>query len=178
MHNLDHPILAGEENNDSWHAKKEDLQRAFPLNVPMVPSTVITIAADGECLTCGGFSLGETVCLENFKFIADYFSGLSLSPGRGDSGVPFVTSTHSETPSLRWAMIEDSAEEFLMVSSGEGGFRLPSPRRFGTGAPLSPVATTPWLKDILNITATQQVVSSLQHWAKASVSSPWDFSSN
>jgi hypothetical protein len=24
-HNLDHPVLAGVENSDSWHAKKEDL---------------------------------------------------------------------------------------------------------------------------------------------------------
>jgi hypothetical protein len=46
----------------------------------MVPSSTITIAADGEHLTCGGFSLGETICLGNFEFITDYFNGLSLSP--------------------------------------------------------------------------------------------------
>jgi hypothetical protein len=38
----------------------------------MVPSSAITIAADGECLTCGGFSLGETVYLGNFECITDY----------------------------------------------------------------------------------------------------------
>jgi hypothetical protein len=52
------------------------LQRAFPVDVPMVPSYAITIAIDGECLMCGGFPLGETVHLGNFKFIANYFGGL------------------------------------------------------------------------------------------------------
>jgi hypothetical protein len=75
------------------------LQRAFPLNVLMVPSSVITVTADGECLTCGGFSFGETVCLGNFEFIADYFDGLSLYPRRGDSSVAFMGSTISGAPS-------------------------------------------------------------------------------
>jgi hypothetical protein len=48
---LDHPVLAGVENTNSWCTKKRDLQRAFPLDVPMVPSSVITIAANGERLT-------------------------------------------------------------------------------------------------------------------------------
>jgi hypothetical protein len=143
MHNLDHPVLASVENTDSWHARKGDLQCDFPLEVPMVPSSVITIAADGEHLTCGGFSLGETVSLGSFKFIADYFSGLSLSPRRGDSGAAFMCSTRSGTPPLWRAMIEEYVEEFLMASSGEGGFSLPSPRRHGTGALPTPVTTTP-----------------------------------
>jgi hypothetical protein len=46
----------------------------------MVPSSVITSAADGECLTCGGFSLGEPIHLGNFEFITAYFGGLSLCP--------------------------------------------------------------------------------------------------
>jgi hypothetical protein len=50
----------------------------------MASSSVITLFADGERLTCGGFSLGETVQLGNFEFIVDYFGGLSLSPRRGD----------------------------------------------------------------------------------------------
>jgi hypothetical protein len=58
-------------------------------------------------------------------------------------------------------MIEDSTEEFLTASSGEGGLGLPSPRRRGMGALLTPVATTPWLKNIVDITAAQQTESSL-----------------
>jgi hypothetical protein len=75
-------------------------------------------------------------------------------------------------------MIEDSAEEFLTMSSGEGSFSLPSPRSHGTWALPTPITTIPWLKDILDITAAQQVKISLQRRAEAFVSSHWDISSN
>jgi hypothetical protein len=42
---------------------KGDLQRAFPLDIPMVPSSAITVTADGEHLMCGGFSQGELFAL-------------------------------------------------------------------------------------------------------------------
>jgi hypothetical protein len=122
------------------------LQRAFPLDVLMIPSSVITIASNGECLTCSGFSLGEPIHLGNFEFITDYFSGLSLSPRRGDSG------TRSAP---WWAMIEDSIEEFLTTSSGDKGSGLPSPRRRAMGPPSAPIVTTPWPKDILDIAVAQ-----------------------
>jgi hypothetical protein len=70
-----------------------NLQRAFPVDVPMVSSSMIVVAADGECLTCSGFSLGETVHLGNFEFIIDYFGDLSHSPRRGDVGSAFMGST-------------------------------------------------------------------------------------
>jgi hypothetical protein len=60
----------------------------------MVPTSVITDTINSEHLTCGGFSLGEMVCLGNIEFITDYFSGMSLSPRRGDSGIAFMGSTH------------------------------------------------------------------------------------
>jgi hypothetical protein len=71
----------------------------------MVPSSAITIAADGERMTCGGFSLYETICLDNFEFIDDYFGSLSLSPRRGDSGTAFMGSTHSRASPSWQAMI-------------------------------------------------------------------------
>jgi hypothetical protein len=42
---LEHTILttlflAGAKNTDSWCARKRDLQRAFPLDVSMVPSSI------------------------------------------------------------------------------------------------------------------------------------------
>jgi hypothetical protein len=113
----------------------------------MVPSSTISVATGGECVMCGGFSLGETVHLRNFEFIADYFGGLSLSPWRCDSG---VGSTRNGTPSLRWAMIQDSVEEFLTASIREGGFSLPYPKRRDTGAPLTPVTTTSWTENALD----------------------------
>jgi hypothetical protein len=72
------------------------LLRAFPLDVPMVHSSAITIAVDGEHLTCGGFSLDETIHLRNFEFITDYFDSLSLTPRRGDACAAFMGSTHNE----------------------------------------------------------------------------------
>jgi hypothetical protein len=95
MCNLGHPILAGAKNTDYWRAKKGDLHRAFPLDVLIVPSFVITVVADGERLTCGGFSIGEIDRFGNFEFIADYFDSLSLSSRRGDTGSAFMGSTHS-----------------------------------------------------------------------------------
>jgi hypothetical protein len=115
----------------------------------MVPSSALAITTDGDRLTSGGFSLGETIHLGSFEFITDYFSGLSLSPSRGDSGPAFMGSTRSGTPSPRWAMIEDSAEEFITTSSGEGGSNLPFPGRHVTGALTTPIATTPWMKNAL-----------------------------
>jgi hypothetical protein len=122
----------------------------------MVLSSAITIAADDEHLTCSGFSLGEIIHLGSFEFIIDYFGGLSLFPRRGNSSAAFMGSTRSGTPSSWWAMIVDSAKEFLMVSNGEGGSGLPSPRRGSTGAPPTPVTTTPWMENGL---ATQAMTT-------------------
>jgi hypothetical protein len=123
----------------------------------MVPSFAITVTADGERLTCGGFSLGESVRLGSFEFITDYFGGLSRSPRRGDSGAAFMGSTHNGTPSPQRTMIEDSIEEFLTTSSGEGGFSLSSPRRSGAEAPLAPVTTTLWTENTLPTQAMMTV---------------------
>jgi hypothetical protein len=100
MRDLNHPVLAGAKNIDSWHARKGDLQCAFLLDVLMVPSSAINITIDGGSLMCDGFSLGETVRLGSFEFIVDYFDGLSLSPRRGDSSAAFMGSTCHGTPSL------------------------------------------------------------------------------
>jgi hypothetical protein len=141
MHDLDHPISCRCKNADSWQAKKGDLQRVFPLYVLMVPSSALTVAADGDPLMCGGFSLSEPICLGRFKFIADYFGGSSLSPRRGDSDPAFMGKTHNGTLSTRWAMIEDSTEEFLMVSSGRGASA--SPPTGGATRGLRPLPSQP-----------------------------------
>jgi hypothetical protein len=97
----------------------------------MVSSSSIAIPADGEHLAYGGFSVSKPIHLGNLVFITDYFGGLSLSSRMGDEGTAFMGSTHSGASTLRQAMIEDSTEEFLMASSGEGSFILPSPGRCG-----------------------------------------------
>jgi hypothetical protein len=151
---LEHAILTslylvGVKNTDIWHNRYGDLQRAFPLYVPMVPPSALDVAADGDHPMCSGFSLGETIHLGSFEFITDYIGGLSRSHRRGNSDPTFMGTTRSGTPSPRQTMIEDSAEEFLMVSSGEGGSALPSPRRRGTGALPAPITTTPWMENAL-----------------------------
>jgi hypothetical protein len=113
----------------------------------MVPSSLIAVTADSECLTCGGFSLSETFHLGNFKFITDYFGGLSLSPWRGDAGAALMGPTHSGASTLWWTKIGDSAEEFLTPPSREGSFGLPSPRRHDTEASHAPITTTLWMEN-------------------------------
>jgi hypothetical protein len=119
----------------------------FPLDIPMVHSSMLVIATDGEHLTCGGFSLSETVCFGSLEFITDCFGSLSLFSKGSNSGAIFVGSTRSGSPSP-WAMIEDFTKEFYMASSGEGGSNLPLSQRHYTGALPAPVATTPWLEKI------------------------------
>jgi hypothetical protein len=97
------------------------LQHAFSLDVLMVPSLVFAFSADGDHLTCGGFSFDETVHLGSFEFITDYFGGLRLSHRKSDLGIAFMGPTHNGLPSPQWATIEDSTEEFHMASSRGGG---------------------------------------------------------
>jgi hypothetical protein len=61
------------------------LQRAFPLDIPMVPSFVLAVSNDGERLACGGFSSGETIHFGGVEFIVDHFGDLSLTPRGSDS---------------------------------------------------------------------------------------------
>jgi hypothetical protein len=147
------------EKTNSWCARKGDLQRAFPLNVLMILASAITVVADGECLTCSGFSLGKTVHLRNFEFIVDYFGGLSFSLRRGVEGATFMSSTRSRASTPRWAMTKESIEEFLTVSGREGSFDLPSTRRRSAGAPLALAVTTPWMENAPTTQAATMVPS-------------------
>jgi hypothetical protein len=44
----------------------------------MVPSSVLTVATDGEHLWCDGFSIGETIHFGSLEFITDRFGDLSI----------------------------------------------------------------------------------------------------
>jgi hypothetical protein len=119
IHNLGHSISYRCKKHRQLARQEGGFAACFPQVVLMVPSSSITIVADGECLTCGGFTLCKLVRLENFEFITDYFSGLSLSPRRSDEGAIFVGSTRIGASTPQQAMIEDSAEEYLTASSEE-----------------------------------------------------------
>jgi hypothetical protein len=114
-------FLLVQKNTDSWRARKGDLQYTFPLDVPMVTSSALAITGDSEHLSCGGFSLDETIHFGSLEFIADYFGGLSLSPWRDCLDAAVMGSTCSGPPSPLRAMIGASTEEFHMTLDGEGG---------------------------------------------------------
>jgi hypothetical protein len=105
-------------------------------------SSELTVVNDGECLTCGSFSLSESVCFGSPEFIADCIGGMGLSPKGSDPGSIFAGTTHSGSLSL-WAMIRDFTDEFYTASSREGSNDLLTSRRHSTVALSAPIATTP-----------------------------------
>jgi hypothetical protein len=119
--------LAGAKNTDSWRTRKGDLLCSFPLDISIVPSSALTIATDGERLSCNVFSLDEIIRFRSIKFITDRFGDLCLSPMGDGLGATVMGSTHGGTPSPLWAMTEDSIKEFHTTSNGEGRINLPSP---------------------------------------------------
>jgi hypothetical protein len=133
------------------------LQRAFPLDILMVPSSVLIVAADGECLLCGGFSLSKTICFWSLEFIANCFGGLSVSPMGDDSDAIVMDSTHGGPPSSLRAMMGNSTEEFHTASDGEGRLNLPSPRRHDTGDSPAPATTISWPESTLTTQSTMTI---------------------
>jgi hypothetical protein len=107
------------------------------MNILMVHSSTLTITTDGEHLTCGGFSLNETVCSRSLEFIIDCFGSVSLSPKENDSGIIFVGETCGGLPSLR-TILEDTTDEFYMTPSGRGAPASLSPRGTVWGHHLPP----------------------------------------
>jgi hypothetical protein len=69
--------------------KEGGIVARFPLDVLMVHSSALAVTTDSECLTCGAFSLCETICFGSLESIADCFGSLSLSPKESDSGTTF-----------------------------------------------------------------------------------------
>jgi hypothetical protein len=80
---LDHSVLAGAKNTDSWHVRKGDLQRAFPLDILMVPSPKLSFIANGNNLIDVGLTPGSTIHFGSLEFTADRLGRLSLPPRIG-----------------------------------------------------------------------------------------------
>jgi hypothetical protein len=66
------------------------LQRAFPLDVPMVSSLNLSFLSNGNNLTGVGLAPGETIRFGSFEFTMDHLGCLSLSPMEWDSGTFFI----------------------------------------------------------------------------------------
>jgi hypothetical protein len=92
----------------------------FPLDVLMVPSSVFIAATSSECLSCDGFSLGETIRFGNLEFIADRFGDLSLSPLGDGLGTIIIGPAHGGPPLLYYTMMGGPTEGFPMTPNGEG----------------------------------------------------------
>jgi hypothetical protein len=112
----------------------------------MIHSSMLVVTTDGERLTCGGFSLDETIRFGSLEFIINCFGSLSFYPKENNSSTIFVETVRNESPSL-CAIIEDSIDEFYMTSSGEGNSGFPISRRCSMGTPPTPITTTPWSED-------------------------------
>jgi hypothetical protein len=96
----------------------------------MAHLSMLVVTTDGELLTCGGFSLGETIRFGSPEFFIDYFMGMA----------------RNGSPSLH-TILEDTADEFYMTCSGEGSSDFPISLRHRMGTPPSPLATTLWTED-------------------------------
>jgi hypothetical protein len=72
--------LVGAKNTDSWCARNGDLQRAFSLDVLMVPSLKLSFVANDNHLTDIDLAPGSTIRFGSLEFTADHLSHLSLSP--------------------------------------------------------------------------------------------------
>jgi hypothetical protein len=115
-HDLDHPILAGAENTDSWCVRKGDLQRAILLDVLMVPSQKLSFVANDNNPTNIGLTLGSIIYFGSLEFTTDR---MSLSPVEGDSSAIFIGMVHSGMPSLHTTLEETSDKDD--ATSGTGG---------------------------------------------------------
>jgi hypothetical protein len=72
--------LANAKNTNSWHARKRNLQHAFPLDVAMVPSAKFSFIANDNNTTSVRLAPGSTIYFGSLKFIVDRLGRLSLSP--------------------------------------------------------------------------------------------------
>jgi hypothetical protein len=83
----------------------------------MIHSSMLTVTANVEHLTYGGYFIGKIVHFGNMEFIVDCFSSLSFSPKGNDSGTVFVGTSCSGSPPLR-TILDDSTDMFYIASSG------------------------------------------------------------
>jgi hypothetical protein len=126
IHDLDHPICCQCKNTDSWHARKGDLQHAFPLDVPMVPSPKLSFITNNNNPTGVGLAPSSAIHFSSLENIVDHFGHLSLSPQERDSGAISIGMVHNGLPSLHATLGESSNEDDTASSTG-GSLGSPYP---------------------------------------------------
>jgi hypothetical protein len=65
---LDHLVLAGAKNTDSWRARKGNFQRAFPLDDMTIPSPKHSFVANGNIPTDVSLAPGSTIRFGSLEF--------------------------------------------------------------------------------------------------------------
>jgi hypothetical protein len=72
-----------------------DLQRAFPLDVPLVPSPKLSSVTNDNNTTDVGLAPGSAIHFGSLEFITDRFGHRCLSPQEQDAGAIFIGMVHS-----------------------------------------------------------------------------------
>jgi hypothetical protein len=110
--------LVNAKNNDSWYARKGDLQHAFPLDVLMITSPKLCFIANGNNPTGVSLALGETIHFGNLVFTADRFGHLSLSSDERNSGTIFIGIMHNGSSSSHTTLEDSSVEGSAALGAG------------------------------------------------------------
>jgi hypothetical protein len=127
--------LAGAKNTDNWHARKGDLQHAFPLDILMVPSSMANPSSPPVIHIFYSTSCSPktpTTRSGDLKFITDRSSKLSLSP----EGARLQRCIQGHDP--QWVTIivchpRGIAQRGRFGLERGGGLRLPSPEGMQRG---------------------------------------------
>jgi hypothetical protein len=118
------------------------LQRAFPLDILMVPLPKLSFVANGNNPTGVGLALGSTIHFGSPEFTADRLGRLSLSPQEWNSCAIFEGMVHIRSSSLCTALEESSDED--STASGIGGSSgSPGPRGCSVVTPTDLITITP-----------------------------------
>jgi hypothetical protein len=71
MHDLDHLVICWCIKYRHLACQEGGFALCFPLDVSMVHSSMLVVATYDERLTCGGFSLSETVHFGMLEFVTE-----------------------------------------------------------------------------------------------------------
>jgi hypothetical protein len=115
----------------------------LPQAIAIVSSSVFIPITEGERSLGDGFPPGETIRFGSLEFIADQFSGLSLSPLGGGSGAVIMVPARSGPSLLQQTMMGSPIEGFPMAPGREGWTDLPFPGRHDAESPPTSKMTIP-----------------------------------
>jgi hypothetical protein len=108
----------------------------------MVPSSKLSIVANGNNSAYVGLALGSTIHFDSLELIANCLGCLSLSTQERDSSAIFVGMVHIGLPSLHTAL-EESSNKDRAISGVRGSSESPDHRGCNVVTPTDPITATP-----------------------------------